>query len=157
MFLCLLKDYFYTNRQMESLQLYREEIATLIVRIFLGTLFLFQGYDKVFNFKIKHVAEIFEKPLSERGVPKLFQSLGIRFTSYVEFLGGILLILGFAKYYVLCFLGADLLLASIAFGILVPMWDMQFVFPRLVLLIFLLIAPAEWDIYSLDYLLNKIK
>lgn len=130
-----------------------ETFAVLLVRVFLGFLFFFQGYDKIFNYKISGVIELFKKPLSEKGVPGFIQIFGAWFTSYVEFIGGLLLIFGIAKYYILYLLGLDLILASVAFGIIKPMWDLQFVFPRLVLLIFLLIVPADWDLLSFDQLL----
>jgi hypothetical protein len=35
------------------------------------------------------------------------------------------------------------------------MWDTRFVFPRLVLLIFLLLVPPTLNLLSLDYLIFK--
>lgn len=137
---------------------YHHEVAVvLIARVFLGFLFFFQGYDAVFKIKLKGVIDTIEAPLSTLGVPKFFIILGAYFTSYVELIGGFFLIIGFVKYYSLYFLGIDLIIASIAFGITKPMWDMQFVFPRLVLLLFLLVVPSYWDVISIDYCWSLIR
>lgn len=130
----------------------KEAIAVLIVRLFLGVLFLAQGYDKVFKIGIGGVVQTFEHPLISRRFPKWLLYLSAVFTSYIELIGGCLLIIGFMKYYVLYLLGIDLLMVGIAFSIIQPMWDMQHVFPRLILLIVLLLVPAQWDVYGLDQL-----
>ena len=83
--------------------------------------------------------------------------MGAYFTSYVELIGGFFLIIGFLKYYSLYLLGINLLVASFAFSITKPMWDMQFVFPRILLLLFLLIVPSNWDVISVDYWISIIK
>jgi|SRR3990172_9064302 len=125
--------------------------VVFIARMFLGLLFFFQGYDAVFRIKISGVIEAIKFPLVAKGVPKFIIISGAYFTSYVELICGFLLIIGFIKYYALYLLGIDLLFAAFAFGIIKPMWDMQFVFPRLLLLIFLLLFPAYSDVLSVDY------
>ena len=125
-----------------------QQIAAFIARIFLGFLFFFQGYDAIFNVKIKNIISAYSDEFANKGIPKIFTIAGAWFTSYVEFIGGLLLILGAFHQYTLYLLGLDILLASIAFGISKPMWDMRFVFPRLVLLLFLLIIPDSWNIIS---------
>ncbi|MEP7265027.1 MAG: DoxX family protein [Bacteroidota bacterium] len=128
--------------------------AALLTRLFLGILFLFQGYDKVFTIKIAGVIEEFRYELNKKHIPLAAVRTGAWITSLIELAGGALLILGIAKYTVLYFLAADIIMVSIAFSIIRPMWDLQFVFPRLLLLILLLILPAEWDVLSVDYFLK---
>lgn len=135
----------------------KEVLAMFIARMFLGLLFFFQGLDAVFNIKLKGVIQAIEQPLAEKGVPRFMIMLGAYYTSYVELIAGFCLIIGFAKYYALYLLGLDLLIAAIAFGIIKPMWDMQYVFPRLALLLFFLVAPSEWDVLSVDYVWSIIK
>lgn len=132
-------------------------IAVFIARVFLGLLFFFQGWDAVFGVGIKQVIQTVESPLSGKGIPRFFIVAGSWFTSYAALLGGLLLITGLFKYAALYVLGIDLMLAAAVFGIVKPMWDMQFVFPRLVLLLFLLIVPAAWDMLSLDALWSEIQ
>ena len=138
---------------MEAIIHHQEAAAVLVARIFLGLLLVFQGYDAVFNIKIRNVINTYQNSFANKGIPKIFTVTGAWFTSCVELVGGLLLIVGLFKYYALYFLGIDLIVASIAFGITAPMWDMRFVFPRLALLLFLLVAPIAWDKLSLDYLL----
>ena len=135
---------------MEAFIQYHEAIGVLIARVFLGLLFLFQGYDAIFSIKIKNIIENYESSFESKGIPKILTIAGSWFTSLAEFLGGLFLVLGLFKYIALYLLGADLIIASIAFGIATPMWDMRYVFPRLALLLFLLIIPVSWDLFTLD-------
>ena len=139
---------------MQAIIDYHTEIAIFIARVFLGLLFFFQGYDAIFNVKIDNIIESFYRPFSAKGIPKSLTVVGVWFTSYIELIGGLMLVLGLFKYAALYLLGADILIASIGFGIVKPMWDMQFVFPRLILLIFLLVIPTSWDIASIDHLIK---
>jgi putative oxidoreductase len=140
------------------MHIYHHEIlAVLIARVFLGLLFFVQGYDAVFRIKIKGVIDAIAEPLATTGVPRFLIVVGAWFTSLVELLGGFCLIIGFVKYYALYLLGIDLIIASIAFGISRPVWDMKYVFPRLALLLFLLMVPSQWDLFSVDYFWSFIR
>ena len=135
----------------------KEVMAVFVARVFLGVLFFFQGIDAVFNVKVKGVVDTIEGALSSKGVPRPLILLGAYYTSYVQLIAGFCLIIGFAKYYALYLLGFDLIFASIAFGLVKPMWDMQFVFPRLALVLFFLVSPSQWDVISVDYVWSLIK
>ena len=135
----------------------REMDAAFIARVFLGVLFFLQGYDKVFRLGVKEVIETVNNSLSSKGVPRFFSSFGAYFTSYIELIGGALLIIGFVKYYCLYLLGFDLLFAAFAFGLIEPVWDMKHIFPRLALLLFLMLIPSQWDVISVDYVWSLIK
>jgi putative oxidoreductase len=132
----------------------KEAVAVLVARAFLGFLFLFQGYDAVFRIGPKRVIETIESPLRQKNIPRALIAAGAYFASYTELIGGVLLVLGLFKYYALGMLGLNLLFASVVFGLIKPMWDMQYVFPRLLLLLFLLLVPAAWDTISIDHLLD---
>ncbi len=110
---------------MPTLIQHHEIVAVLIARVFLGCLFFFQGYDAVFNIKIRNVIYTYQNTFASKGIPKFVTVLGSWFTSYSELICGFLLIIGLFKYYALYFLGMDVILASIAFGITTPMWDMR--------------------------------
>lgn len=133
---------------------YAEIIASFTARVFLGLLFFFQGYDKVFNIKISGVVRTFEQPYKQTGLPLFLLYAGVAVTSFIELAGGILLILGLFKYIALYLLAFDLLIATAGLSLINPMWDLKFSFPRLVILIFLLIIPQEWDKWMLDKWLN---
>ncbi len=130
---------------------HNEIYAALILRIFLGILFFAQGFDKIFKVKIKGVVSTFEHPLITNHIPKWMLTIFAYFTSYVELIGGFLLIIGFVKYYALYLLGIDLLIVSVAFCIIEPMWDLRHVFPRMLLLLIALMIPYQWDVLSVDW------
>ena len=140
---------------MECIIQYREFIAVLIARVFVGFLFFFQGYEAVFKIKVKGVIEVYQNPFAFKGIPKLITACGAWFTSCSALICGFLLIIGLFQYCALYLLGLNLIITSIAFGIDTPMWDMRFVFPRLLLLLLLLLVPSSWHILSLDYVLFK--
>lgn len=133
---------------------YHLAVAVFIARIFLGTLFFLQGYDKVFKIKPRGVMDAFELPAERKHIAKPLVAFAAYYTSYVELFGGLLLILGLFKYIALYALGLDLIMVAIAFGVVQPVWDMKHVFPRLVLLLALLLFPTQWDVYSLDNLFH---
>ena len=141
--------------KMEIINHNHQIVALLIARVFLGFLFFFQGYDSIFNVKIKNVIIVFNNTFSNKGIPKFLIIAGVWFTSYTELICGFLLILGLFEYIALYLLGINLIIASIAFSIDKPMWDMRYLFPRLILLLFLLMVPYSWDTISLDYLFFK--
>jgi len=133
-----------------NFEIYNHSIAYALARIILGILFLWQGYDKIFNVKIKNVVQAYELPM---GYPfsNIWVWVGTIFTSYVELICGLLLIIGLATNYALYLLGLDLILVVIALSAMNPIWDMKFVFPRLILLIILLLLPPHLNILSIDH------
>ncbi len=131
-----------------------EAVLTFILRVVLGILFYFQGYDKVFKVKMQGVIETFQFELETIKVPKWILIVSAYFTSYVELIAGALLILGLFKTQALYLLGIDLIIVTGAFSLIKPMWDMQLLFPRLILLSILLYLPDSWDILSIDYIAN---
>ncbi len=140
---------------METCTINNEAVLTFVLRVILGILFFFQGYDRVFKLKISGVTDYFRQELGSIKVPGSILTLAAGFTSLVELICGALLILGLFKQYALYLLGIDLILVTGAFSLIKPMWDMQLLFPRLILLAVLLYLPAEWDILSIDYLISK--
>jgi len=135
---------------MECIDQYHQIAGVFIARVFLGFLFFFQGYDSVFGIKIKNVIETYQNTFTRSGIPKCLTALGSWFTSCSALICGILLVLGLFESVALGLLGINLILAAIGFGINTAMWDTRFVFPRLILLIFLLLVPQEWKVWSLD-------
>lgn len=134
---------------------YQLEMVEWLVRIFTGVIFLFQGFDKLFKVKIRGVVETFMDEASQHHINRPMVTLMAHYSSFIEFFGGIALILGLFTKYVLVLMGLDLLLAALAFSVIEPMWDMRHVFPRLALVVSLMLIPAAWSRFSLDYLINK--
>lgn len=146
---------FVNINQMEIINQYHVVAAIFVARVFLGILFFFQGYDAIFNIKLKQVIETYHNTFVNKGIPKFLTISASWFTSYTALIGGFLLIIGLCEYSVLYLLGLNLIITAIGFSINNPMWNTRFVLPRLILIIFLLIVPQNRNIWSLDYLLFK--
>lgn len=130
------------------------QAAVFFARVFLGLLFFIQGADKVFGVGLSKVAQTTRGELARTFLPAPVVTAVAYITSVIEFAGGFLLLVGFLKYAALYALGIDLLVVAVAMGLISPLWKTDLVFPRLLLLLFLLIAPPEWDVFSLDRLLG---
>lgn len=140
---------------MEIINQYHYIIAAFIARVFLGFLFFFQGYDAVFRVKIRNVIGVYEEDFSKKGIPRFLTFCATWFTTCTELICGALLILGLFECAALYLLGINLIIAAIGFGINTPMWDTRHVFPRLILILILLVIPQNWNTLSLDYLFFK--
>ena len=131
------------------------KIAVLTVRLLLGFIFFFQGFGKVFKFGLEAV----HKNFFQSGYSELLPDFLLHFTSYytslVELIGGLLLILGFKRDIALYFLASVLIIVTFGHGLKDPIWDLSHVMYRAVLLISLLWIPKEYDVYTLDYWLDK--
>lgn len=135
---------------------YNFAIFELVFRVFCGVLFVYQGYDKLFVVKMATVIETFNQEATRKHVPRIFVSISAYFSSIVEFIGGFLLILGLFKPIVLTFLGVDLIMVAIAFSTIQAMWDMKYVFPRLILIGILMVTPSDWEYFSLQNLIHHL-
>ena len=142
---------------MEEIIQYHQLAAVTIARIFLGLLFVFQGYDAVVTIGLEQVTDTYRSGFAGKKIPLWLIRAAARFTSYSEFIGGSLLIVGLWQHVALYGLGINLLVAAIGFGVMSPLWDMRHIWPRLVLILFLLLVPASWFGWSLDALLFHLK
>jgi uncharacterized membrane protein YphA (DoxX/SURF4 family) len=129
-------------------------VAVLLARLILGSLFFFQGFDKVFRIGISNVSEEFSMQLNKVKMPKIFFSLMAYLTSYIELIAGAMLFLGLFVDVVLIILSLNLFLVALAFSIINPIWDMKVYLPRLLLLLFLLCVPESWFAFGLDQIFN---
>jgi putative oxidoreductase len=143
------------TEQMEIINQYHEVAAVFVARVLLGLLFFFQGYDAIFNIGMKNAVEAYKASFANKSIPQSLIVLGSWFTSYTELIGGTLLIVGLFKYAALYLLGANLIIAAVGFGLNEPMWSTKHVWPRLILLLLLLIVPQGWDLLSIDHLITK--
>lgn len=130
------------------------QIAELLLRLFAGVLFLFQGYDKLFKVKMSNVIETFLPDAKQNNIPKPLVVIVAYFTSFAELIGGLLLLFGFMTNYALYVLSVDLLLVAFSFSFVQAMWDLKFVFPRLAIVTTLLLLPENSRKFCLDYFLS---
>ncbi len=129
-------------------------LAEALVRVFLGILFFFQGFDKLFLIKMNEVVESFMQDAHRRHIPKTMVAFLSYLTSMIELIGGLSLILGLYSNYAMVFLSIDLVIIAFSFSLMHAMWDLKHVFPRLILLVILLILPSYAHYFCLDTLIH---
>lgn len=130
-------------------------VAVLTMRLILGFIFLMQGYGKVFKYGINNVYENFFKASHGDLLPDFLLLVTAYYTSYIELIGGLLLIIGLKSDYVLYALASVLVIVTFGHGLSEPIWDLSHVMYRLILLVTLLLLPKAWDRISLDYFIGK--
>ena len=123
----------------------------LFIRCLLGIIFLMQGYGKVFTIGLTKIYGMFFLNY-ENMFPKWLLMTTAYYTSYIELIGGALLIFGLFRKQVLYLLAVNLLIVSFGHGLKEPIWDLQHVFPRAILVAILLLLPQDWDQWNADSL-----
>ena len=86
-------------------------LVAFFARVLLGVIFLMQGIGKVFTWGLDGVYNSF-KPYEETFLPKFLVVFSAYYTSYVELIGGALLVIGLFKNYTLYALASVLLIVS---------------------------------------------
>lgn len=127
--------------------------ATCFTRVLLGIIFLMQGYGKIFTYGVPTIYHKFFDDFEKTFLPKWLLWATAYYTSYVELICGFSLVIGLFRKFALYLLAIDLLVVSFGHGLLEPIWDLQHVIPRAILLIALLLIPSQWDKWNLDELL----
>ncbi len=132
--------------------------ALLFARLVLGLIFLMAGFWKVFQLgPLQHARKYF-LPFSDTFLPVWsLWATGVVIT-FIELIGGALVILGLRTRDALIALGY--VLAIVTFGHLLkePLYEFHtHVIPRLALLLFVLMLPREDDRLSVDHLIAKRK
>ena len=130
-------------------------IATLTLRLLLGIIFFLQGFHKVFNWGVQDLYEEVFYNSSFEVLPRFLVRATAYYTSYVELLAGLIIIIGFKRDWGLYALASVLVIVSFGHGMMETIWDLQHVMFRAILLITLLLLPKEWDKYSLDSFISK--
>jgi uncharacterized membrane protein YphA (DoxX/SURF4 family) len=129
--------------------------AVFFARALLGIIFMMQGYGKIFTYTVPKVYSMFFKDFEKTFIPKWLIWGTAYYTSYVEIICGFLLIIGLFRKYALYLLAIDLLVVSFGHGLLEPIWDLQHVMPRAILLITIMLVPQQWDRWNLDRFLFR--
>ena len=129
--------------------------AIFFSRALLGIIFMMQDYGKIFTYTVPKVYSMFFKDFEKTFIPKWLIWGTAYYTSYVEMICGFLLIIGLFRKYALYLLGIDLLVVSFGHGLLEPIWDLQHVMPRAILLITILLVPQQWDRWNVDRFLFR--
>lgn len=124
------------------------------IRVLAGVLFLFQGYDKLFNIGMKATRAAIETNLTRQRIPSSLVGLIVTYTSWIELIGGALLVTGLFTHPTVYLLCINILIVTIGFSMAKAMWENTQVYVRLILLIFLLLIPPSWNVFSIDQLLG---
>jgi uncharacterized membrane protein YphA (DoxX/SURF4 family) len=132
-----------------------KHVALLTLRLLLGFIFLMQGYGKVFSWGVENLyaMDFFHGTFKEMLPDSLIMATAY-YTSYVELIGGFLLILGLFRDYTLYALASVLIIVSIGHGMAEAIWDLSHVMYRTMLLVTILLLPKAWDRFSIDHLLR---
>ncbi len=133
----------------------QRNIGALFIRVLLGVIFLMQGWGKIFYMTVPKVYESFFKTFENTFLPKWLIVATAYYTSYIELIGGLLLILGLFRKYAMILLALDLIIVSYGHGLTEPIWDLSHVIPRAILLAILFFIPVEWDRWNVDRLIHK--
>ncbi|HMG69398.1 MAG TPA: DoxX family protein [Chitinophagaceae bacterium] len=129
--------------------------GVFFLRTLLGVIVLMQGWGKVFTWGLPKVYDMFFKEFEKTFIPNWVIWTSAYYTSYVELVAGILLITGLFKQVALYLLAFDLLIVSFGHGLMEPIWDLQHVIPRAILVATLLLLPEEWDTWRITSLIKS--
>ncbi len=134
----------------------RNRVAALfLARTLTGLIFFWQGYYKVFVWGVAGVYERAFQPFEASLLPEFLLWATAYFTSFVEFLGGALLILGVARRAALYALGLVLLIVSFGHGLQEGIWDLHHVVFRAGGVVFLLWTDEAQDRWQLERVWKK--
>ena len=130
--------------------------AIFFAREVLGFIFFMAGVYKVFQLGPLNHARKYFLPFADTFLPAwTLWATGVTIP-FVELIAGALLILGLRRREALIALG--FVLITVTFGHLLhePLYPFhEHVIPRLALLLFVLMLPAEDDRFSIDYLISR--
>ncbi len=130
-------------------------ILNFIVRWILGLLFLMAGFWKVFVLTpAGHAQQFFVEGFSDSWIPTWLLHLFGYSIPFLELVAGLLICIGFRTRAALIAVGLLLILTTYGHSLQQPLFDIDgHTFTRLVLIVFLLLAPVGNDRYSIDHLL----
>ncbi len=131
-------------------------VGVLTIRLILGFIFLMQGIGKVFSIGVDNLYNMaFANEAYTNILPEFVLKFTAYYTSYVELIGGLLVVIAFKRDYALYALASVLVIVTFGHGLVDPIWDLSHVMYRTMLLVVLLFLPKEWDRFSLDGLLKS--
>ena len=133
--------------------------ATFTTRWVLGLIFFMAGWWKCFELTpTGHAERHFIVPYADTWIPQwLLWTLGTSIP-VLELAAGFLLLLGLARLPAYIVLAAILVTVTYGHLLLDPLFSTTgHIFPRLVLLLFLFVAPRRHDLLALDHLIARLR
>ena len=147
---------FSSNKVM--LNINRRSWAIFFAREVLGFIFFMAGVYKVFQLGPLGHARKYFLPFADTFLPVWSLWATGTVIPIVEFLAGALLIIGLRTREALISLGFVLIIVTFGHLLKEPLYPFhEHVIPRLALLLFVLLMPADDDRISLDYLLSRAR
>ena len=131
--------------------------VTFFIRVLLGIIFFMQGLGKLTNWGFENLYNNGFKSFEDTFLPTFIIKFAAYYTTYVELIGGFLLIIGLGRKYAMLALALVLLIVSFGHGLQSPVWNVTDVLFRSILLAPLMLFPQDWDKWHLDHFLNKRK
>ncbi len=127
-------------------------IVSFIVRWILGLLFLMAGFWKVFVLTpAGHAQQFFVEGFSDSWIPTWLLQLFGYSIPFLELVAGLLICIGLRTREALIAVGLLLIVTTYGHALQQPLFDIDgHTFTRLALIVFLLLAPAGGDRYSID-------
>ncbi|MEM7414774.1 MAG: hypothetical protein AAF389_04700 [Gemmatimonadota bacterium] len=126
--------------------------GVLFARVVLGLLFFQGAFWRVFDLGVvEHARRFFVMPYAETFLPAWSLWVAGVGVPFAELIGGALVLVGLWRVAGLLLLGGVLVLVTFGHLVTEPIYSISgHIFPRLVLVVFLLIVPASWDRFSVD-------
>lgn len=127
-------------------------LGVLFARLVLGLLFFQGALWRVFDLgTMEHARRFFVEPYADSWLPAWSLWLAGTAVPFTELIGGLLVLLGLWRLVGLGMLGGVLVLVTFGHLVAEPIYSISGqIFPRLILVVFLLCVPMEWDRYSVD-------
>ncbi|MGE0445685.1 MAG: DoxX family protein [Vicinamibacterales bacterium] len=131
--------------------------ALFIARALLGIVFFIAGVHKVFTIgALEHARRLFVVPYAGTYLPEWSLWLTGTATPVLELVFGALVLIGLFTRPALLVLGGILVMVAFGHLVLSPLFVMNgFILPRSGLLLFVLLLPREWDLFSVDALRRR--
>ena len=126
--------------------------GTLLLRLVLGLLFVQGAWWRIFDLGVtEHARRFFVTPYAETFLPEWALWVAGVGVPFAEMIGGLLVLLGLWRLQGLILLGGVLVLVTFGHLVTEPIYSISgHIFPRLVLVVALLLIPLSWDRFSVD-------
>ena len=126
--------------------------GTLFLRLVLGLLFVQGAWWRIFDLGVtEHARRFFVTPYAETFLPEWALWIAGVGVPFAEMIGGLLVLLGLWRLQGLILLGGVLVLVTFGHLVTEPIYSISgHIFPRLVLVVALLLIPPSWDRFSVD-------
>ena len=135
----------------------RRAWGVLFARLVLGLMFFQGALWRVFELGPReHARRFFVDPYLGSFLPEWSLWAAGTTVPFVELVGGALVLLGVWRLAGLVMLGGVLVVVTFGHLVAEPIFALNaHVIPRLILLVFLLVTPPEWDRFSVDEWLRR--